>query len=59
VRISIRQYDTDYIVETSHDEVTLTEILCLFGGLLRSAGFSFDGEIDIVTAPQDSDRKDE
>lgn len=49
MRITIEHYGNKYTCETEHDEITLTEVLCLFGGLLRSAGFSFNGEVDIVS----------
>lgn len=48
MRITIEHYGNKFSCETEHDEITLTEVLCLIGGILRSAGFSFNGEVDIV-----------
>jgi hypothetical protein len=45
-------------VSTPNDDADLTEILCLVGGLLRSAGFSFNGEVGIVN-PEEYDDRDE
>lgn len=53
MEIIIKHYNNEYSVKTSHDEVDLPQILVLFGGLLRSAGFVFDGDVDIINDSED------
>ena len=49
MKITIELYGKKYIVEDEDsDEVCLPEILAIFSGLLRSAGYSFAGELEIV-----------
>lgn len=57
MRITITRFDIDHSINIPDDEVTLTEVLCLMGGLLRSSGFSFEGEFSIDRG-KDSDDPD-
>ena len=59
MKITIEHYESEFSVKTPHDEVDLTEILCLIGGLLRTAGFSFNGEVGIVNPEEGQEDPDE
>lgn len=59
MKITIEHYESEYAIKTPHDEVDLTEVLCLIGGLLKSAGFSFNGEVGIVNPEEDPDTQRE
>lgn len=53
MKITIEHYGAKYTTELDHDDVCLPEVVQMISGLLRAAGFSFDGELDIVDHSQD------
>lgn len=53
MKITLEMNEHKYIVETQHDELALPEFIMLLSGLIRQAGYSFDGELDIVDHSQD------
>ena len=48
MKITIEHYNAKYSTEIENDDVALPEALQLLSGLLKSAGFSFSGELQVV-----------
>jgi ribosomal protein S6 len=47
MKLSLTMYDTVYMVKTPKNDMTLDEMLEAFSGLLKNAGFSWEGDIII------------
>lgn len=58
MKITIEHYGCKYSTESEHDEIALPELLKYIEGLIRSVGYSFTGEIDIVDHINDYEDRD-
>ena len=48
MKIVIEAYNCRYSYEDDHDDQNLDEMCEIFGGLLKSMGYNFNGIVDIV-----------
>lgn len=53
MKITIEQAGVRHSLEILDDEISVGEVIQKISNLLRAAGFSFDGELDIVDHSQD------
>lgn len=48
MKITLEQWNEKYSIESKGSEQTLDEMLYLFTRMLKTAGYVFDGELQIV-----------